>query len=694
MMRKVLILFAGLTLLVSCTKNIDIVDEGKEKNPGTGTTTNQELTLNTRANLTKAIAEDIQMPYGSVIGLYTNFYSDASTDGGVEGKMSRKEYDNYNQIRPFTYDFQRGVWRGASPVESLSELIMSGTRPISEGSFEGSNLVDELFSNVYKTSPLYWPGVDRVYMDYTAYSSSNLVSVLGQLLVLKFIDELSLSESDIEKLESMVVLNPMGADKWLRMNYANASPNRMEVGYNFSIFNNLPQAMQKAFDGSYLRPEALAIIVGLCAITNTQTGFTDLDADLHLDNSSVQTIIREYISDGKLNMTAIKALMGKTDVELVKYIQEKLKELNLNGILTFCMDYAKAYDQMKGKFTAGTGNGGTKDMISEIIGDDGEPLSDDELREVVNKAYCIFMNCVPKISRFLQDDLMYAYGRGLRNNGSSIQVNFNHAKAWVKVVVNNRSQNDILVSAMGFENVKKQGTLIIDNSLSNFEAYWDYTNPVYQQRPKMSETGMGFESYEQTNLDGTPDPTNYPQDNNVLAAKEGRIDPEKPIEKASAYGFIPDMYLVPRGCYGPAREVSYKSLSELDKLPVVSFSYDESIDGNVQEIAKNLGGAMFPVQEPGQLTIAYYSWPSDGGALKRKSAVSTEIDMCSKVQEVNKYITTDYLRTITLNLPRQMWQMGYVYIYVLNIKDNEITIDPYIDYWESQEPGRGGHINW
>lgn len=691
MMRKVLILFAGLTLLVSCTKNIDIVDEGKEKNPGTGTTTNQELTLNTRANLTKAIAEDSQMPYGSVIGLYTNFYSDASTDGGFDGKKIRKDYYDYNQIRPFTYDFQRGFWRGASPVESLSELIMSGTRPISAGSFKGSNLVDELLSNVYKTSPLYWPGENHVYMDYTAYSSSNLVSVLGQLLVLKFIDELSLSEENIRKLESMVVLNPMGAGSGSLMNYANASPNRLEVGYNFSIFNNLPQAMKKAFDGSYLRPEALAIIVGLCAITNTSTEFTELDANLNLDNPSVQSLIEEYISDGKLNMTAIKALMNKENEELVSYIKEKLTALNLTNILTFCMDYAKAYDQMKGKFTAGTGNGGTKDMISKIIGDDGEPLSEDKLREVVNKAYCIFMNCVPKISRFLQDDLMYAYGRGLRNDGAPIQVNFNHAKAWVKVVVNNRSQNDILVSAMGFENVKKQGTLIIDNSLSNFEAYWDYTYPVYQQRPDKAPIGMGFNPYEQTNLDGTPDRTNYPQDNNVLAAKEGRIDPEKPIEKASAYGFIPDMYLVPSGCYGPARDVFYKPLSELDTLPVVSFSYDESFNGEVQEIARNLGGAMFPVQEPGQLRIEYYSWPSEnGGAAQRKSAISTEIDMCSKVQEVNKYITEDYLRSLTLNLPRQMWQMGYVYIYVLNINDNEITIDPYIDNWESQITG--GHI--
>lgn len=682
-MKKTLFLIASLALLVSCAKTVEIDSEKGGEVESSG-----EIMLSTSANLTKAIAEDSQMPYGSVIGLYTNFYSDASTDGGFEGMNIQKS--QYNQIRPFTYDFQKKVWRGASPVESLSELIMSGTRPISEGSFRGSNLVDELFSNVYKTSPLYWPGVDRVYMDYTAYSSSNLVSVLGQLLVLKFMDELSLSDSKIRELESMVVLNPMGAGNLLKMAQINNNPNRMEVGYNFSIFNNLPQAMQKAFDGSYLRPEALATIVGLCAITNTQTGFTDLDADLHLDNSSVQTIIGEYISDGKLNMTAIKDLMKKTDEELVSYIKEKLTALNLTNILKFCMDYVKAYDQMRGKFVEGTGNGGTKDMISEIIGDDGEPLSEDKLREVVNKAYCIFMNCVPKISRFLQDDLMYAYGRGLRNDGSSIQVNFNHAKAWVKVVVNNRSQNDILVAQMGFENVKKQGTLIIDNSLSNFEAYWDFNREVYQQRPYLPNTGMGFERYDQTNLDGTPDPTNYPQDNNVLAAKEGRIDPEKPIEKASAYGFIPDMYLVPSGCYGPAREVIYNEPTESGDLPSLSlkfYNYGE----DVRAIAKNLGGAMFPVQEPGQLRIAYYSWPSEnGGAAQKKSASSTEIDMCSKVQEVNKYITTEYLRTLTLNLPREMWQMGYVYIYVLNINDNEITIDPVIDNWESQITG--GHI--
>lgn len=682
-MKKTLFLIASLALLVSCAKTVEIDSEKGGEVESSG-----EIMLSTSANLTKAIAEDSQMPYGSVIGLYTNFYSDASTDGGFEGMNIQKS--QYNQIRPFTYDFQKKVWRGASPVESLSELIMSGTRPISEGSFRGSNLVDELFSNVYKTSPLYWPGVDRVYMDYTAYSSSNLVSVLGQLLVLKFMDELSLSDSKIRELESMVVLNPMGAGNLLKMAQINNNPNRMEVGYNFSIFNNLPQAMQKAFDGSYLRPEALATIVGLCAITNTQTGFTDLDADLHLDNSSVQTIIGEYISDGKLNMTAIKDLMKKTDEELVSYIKEKLTALNLTNILKFCMDYVKAYDQMRGKFVEGTGNGGTKDMISEIIGDDGEPLSEDKLREVVNKAYCIFMNCVPKISRFLQDDLMYAYGRGLRNDGSSIQVNFNHAKAWVKVVVNNRSQNDILVAQMGFENVKKQGTLIIDNSLSNFEAYWDFNREVYQQRPYLPNTGMGFERYDQTNLDGTPDPTNYPQDNNVLAAKEGRIDPEKPIEKASAYGFIPDMYLVPSGCYGPAREVIYNEPTESGDLPSLSLKFD-NYGEDVRAIAKNLGGAMFPVQEPGQLRIAYYSWPSEnGGAAQKKSASSTEIDMCSKVQEVNKYITTEYLRTLTLNLPREMWQMGYVYIYVLNINDNEITIDPVIDNWESQITG--GHI--
>lgn len=689
-MKKTLFFIASLAILVSCAKTVEIDSEKGGEVESSG-----EIMFSTSANLTKAIAEDSQMPYGSVIGLYTNFYSDVNTDDSIEGKAIQKIRHDYNQIKPFTYDFQRHAWRGASSVEALSELIMSGTKQIPEGSFYNSNLVDELFSNVYKTSPLYWPGVDRVFMDYTAYSSSNLVSVLGQLLVLKFIDELSLSESGIEKLESMVVLNPMGAGNAWGKAYQYAGPNRLEVGYNFSIFNYLPEAMQSAFDGSYLRPEALAIIVGLCAITNTQTGFPDLDANLHLDNPSVQSLIGEYISDGKLNMAAIKALMDKTHEDLVNYIKDKLSALNLTNILTFCMDYVKAYDQMRGEFVEGTGNGGAKSAISEIIGDDGEPLTEERMREVVNKAYCIFMNCVPKISRFLQDDLMYAYGRGLRNNGNPIQVNFNHAKAWVKVVVNNRSQNDILVSAMGFENVKKQGTLIIDNSLSNFEAYWDFNREVYQQRPKMPETGMGFESYEQTNLDGTPDPTNYPQDNNVLAAKEGKIDPEKPIEKASAYGFIPDMYLVPSGCYGPARSVNYE-MDYSDTTSVLKFDYLSSLsEPSVSEIADNLGGAMFPAQEPGQLRIAYYSWPSERMAAKRKSAdsASPQIDMCSKVQEVNKYITTDYLRTLTLNLPREMWQMGNVYIYVLNITDNEIIIDtPYVENWDTHTTG--GHINW
>lgn len=639
-MKKTFFLLTAMTVFVSC---VDVVEtsEGGENVPP------QELTLSTMANQTRAIAEGAQVPTGNVIGLFTNFYSDVNS----------REYSNYNGIRNFGYDYNKKVWRGANSVQSLSQALQN----LSNANTNYSCLLDELLANFYASTPFYWPAGENINMDYTAYSCSNLVSLAGQMLNLYFSDELAGLGGDISgMLEDYVTLNP-----------TRVNPNRMDIGYNFSAFNYLPIAMEYAFNGAYIEPEAIAVILALCALTNTPTGFQGVD--IHLED--LHSLIMEYLPNGQLDMDKIEALISdKTGLR--NLLEDKVKEFNLDEIFTFVQDYDDAYRQLK----------------NESIIDSGKEnlLPQERVEEVMSKAYWIFMTRVPLISKYLQDDLMYAYDRNLRNDAKgTIKATFNHAKAWVKVVVNNQTNKDIFVSGIAFNDVKTSGTLIVDNSRSEFEAYWDFTKPIHQQQPDLHDTNVDyFESYEAINLDGESQPgsNDKPNEAKPSNAKDRK---GKQRQKESVLGFIPDMYYVPAGCYGPANNIapidfhpSNDASSPKHGLRFDFLSGDQSFDASV---ANNLGGAMFPAQEPGKIAIAYYAWDGKNQPESNGAYVSHTLEMGSTAQEWDKYFVKDNLHEVELNLPRLRWEMGKVYIYVINISDSEITINPTVTEWKNSE---------
>lgn len=649
-MKKTFFLLTVMTMFVSCAdvENVADVSGGGE----TGTTS-QELTLSTMANQTRAIAEGTQVPTGNVIGLFTNFYSDVNS----------REYSNYNGIRNFGYDYNKKVWRGANSVQSLSQALQN----LSNANTNYGCLLDELLANFYASTPFYWPAGENINMDYTAYSCSNLVSLAGQMLNLYFSDELAGLGGDISgMLEDYVTLNP-----------TEVNPNRMDIGYNFSAFNYLPYAMEYAFDGAYIEPEAIAVILALCALTNTPTGFPNVD--IHLRD--LHSLIMEYLPNGQLDEGKIETLISDKE-GLNNLLEEKVKEFNLEEVLTFVQDYNKACRQLKRD----------KYITDGYEKEEKDPLPQERVEEVMSKAYWIFMTRVPLISKYLQDDLMYAYDRNLRNDAKgTIKATFNHAKAWVKVVVNNQTNKDIFVSGIAFNDVKTSGTLIVDNSKSGFEAYWDFTKPIHQQQPDLHDTNVDyFESYEAINLDGESQSgsNDKPNEAKPSNAKDSK---GKQRKKESVLGFIPDMYYVPAGCYGPANNIapiafrpSNDASSPKHGLRFDFLSGDQQFDASV---ANNLGGAMFPAQEPGKIAIKYYAWDGTNQpeATPYSPIVTQTLEMGSTAQEWDKYFVENNLHEVELNLPRLRWQMGKVYIYVINISDSEITINPTVTEWENSE---------
>lgn len=650
-MKKILILLAGLSLLASCAQNIEAGDEGKTDPGKKPVQSTSELTLKTYANLTRAIAEGSEMPENNVIGLYPNFMQDG------------KSIDPFDTtVTTFGYDETIKSWRGMAPVVQTKGLL------------------DLIIADCFTWSPLYWPGGDRITMDYTSFASSNLSGTLAQavrIFICKKMIEMGASNDFIEQTLADVDPFIAIAENFLKAKPMPYNPNRLDVDYEFAVLNLMGMALLSNLDGPVLDPVMVDIILALCVVADVPTGL-DVD-DKPLTLADVDRLLN--------------AIINEDEEGLMEYYMT-----NYPTTAAFIKDYIEAAKQLR---TINLRD--TKAVLGKQHYTRGLPA---ELQKVVNHAYWLFLNQLPKVSKYVQDDLMYSYGRSLRNsNGGAIQAVFNHAKAWVKVVVNNQTHNDIFVSGIGFEDVNTGGTLVIDNSKSKFEAYWDFSNrkPYGPVEPEESEYGLGFEPYSPTTLNGTKSMV-------AKSEKKGKSEEEikipAEVKAMLSVGLIPDLYLVPSGCYGPALNIEgFKGEDEEIVEPgivvdsvvadVVNNALPEEIPYHTYYglrstylsadqpfdpvVAANLGGAMFPAQEPGMINLQYFSWDKLPSTSKGKYTVQ-EIEMARTVGTLNR--TSLQPHTVTLNLPRLTWEMGKAYIYVITIYDNEIIINPTVLDWE------------
>ena len=654
MMKKVLLLFAAAALLVSCTKNIDIVDEeGKDpgKNPSQSTT---ELTLQTIANPTRAIAEGTEVPKDNFIGFMPNFHSD----------IAGSNFDEYNRVVRFGYDRSINAWRG-----------------VAEG-VDVKGLIDDYQRRYFVINPFYWPGGDRVVMDYVSYSYNNILDVLLSTLKNGYgLDVSMLGEAAYSYIDMVLAALPQ-----------KYNANRMDLWYQNKVLNVLGYALVASFlsnDSPILHPYSVAAVLVLSALIDE---VETLGVDGQINPADIDEVIEFFMSDHK----------GKTEEEIL----ETPPFNKIKGAYEFIRDYYEAYQ-----------------IITHKITFTDSDLTKDRLAEVVNQGYWFFMNNLSKVSKYIQDDLMYAYDKNLKNtSGGKIQAKYNHAKSWVKVVVNNLSADkDILVSGIAFEDVKTGGSLVIDNSKTSFETYWDFDalQPRHDDPYGGDGTGGGmmvFDPYKTTTLDGEAVSTKaYTKKGQAGSGIKIRKDLEFLQEgalKALVMDtvFVPDVYLVPAGCYGPALSITgWEGISEASTDSVaqaesgvgpvsaltpaagaysLNFKFLSGESPFDMRVADNLGGAMFPAQEPGKLNIAYFSW-ENGRHSTGFGFNESEKDILYDMLELSKYFNDNsdkvVLHQATLNLPRKTWQMGKVYIYVISIADNEITIDACIEKdWEPE----------
>ncbi len=644
-MKKALIFIASLALLVSCAKTVEL-DEGRKAGSST------ELTLRTIANPTKSIVEGTIVPENNIIGLLPNF----KKDGGAP--YDDKELD----VLPFGYDPNTRSWHGVT----IQKIRTKG-------------ILDELVDNSLTPCPYYWPVGDRISMDYTAFSCSYLSS--STVTALKYYIAKKMSElqsangpsvmdyiEDLDELEGLV-------KNYLRVRTFPFNRNRLDVDYEFQLLNLLGMALLEGLDSPILYSEMVGIVLALCAVADVPTGLDDLD------NRPISLQDAEDI---------INALATGSDPDA---LLERYANLYPNTY-AFVSDYVKAEKILNREEPGIKIDPGHTDPVHYSKKNSKENLTQARLEEVVNHAYWLFFRQLPKVSKYVQDDLMFASGSNIKSgSGGSIQATFNHAKAWVKVVVNNQSSSDILVSEIAFKDVNTGGTLIIDNSKSEFEAYWDFSNMYpykYEpQEPESDEIGISFEPYNTTTLDGVApaSPALY------SAPKAGKLQKSKSKPGALSVGLIPDVYMAPSGCYGPALDITRKmnEVEVVDSIPglttqehYLEFKYLSGDQPFNTQVAANLGGAMFPAQEPGIIGLAYYSW--DGTETESEGTNKIQkMEMASAVKDLDNAFSKNSLHQVTLNLPRLYWEMGKVYIYVINISDNEITINPVVSPWENYE---------
>lgn len=716
-MKKPLLLIAVLAL-TACAKTIEI--------EGGSSDSSKEITLSIVANPTKAIAEGTRVPEDNVIGLFPNFKSD----------VTGQDFRDYNKIRTFGYDYLRDCWRGLGDYEQEYPFTKS--------------IMDDIRKASYSFSPIYWPNGERVYLDYTAYSTSNIVDLAFQLIA-----RYSLTSMTNDKIRDVV-------DEVLAVVPYAYNDNRMHVYYKNNVVNYLSEAMLASFEGPVLSPVVVGLVTAMCIVADVQTGFEPQSGEpiITLDDvDSVVKVVMDLLAEedggsakqselkpGKKTETGtpVRESVLETYERFKENIPEELQPVwnKVQGVVEFIKDYAIAAAILSETYTEYE----RAEALAEF------EMSEERFQEVVNKAYELFITRLPEVSKFIQDDLLLSHDTNVRNTGKgSIKATFNHSKAWVKVIVNNMTDKDIFVGAVAFDNVKTGGTLVIDNSKSEFETYWDFdmSRPILPEKEEEGErlAGLEFESYSSMTLEGESGSLAPIHNPTLMQAYAEKAEMQKKEKKEPSQdmveniGLIPDAFYVPAHCYGPALSMNMVSAGivphvdpapvqptypdipytpllgdneeevEVDTAAVVPVGPgDDPIvadqphfwleltclngenplsEENVNKLARKVGGAMFPSQEPGKIALLYYLLPKEkqelGVSPNDDGTVPVRREVSSMVTYLKGNMTEEDRQTVTLNLPRVKWEMGNVYIYVINISDNEITIEPKLTAdWESQ----------
>ncbi len=712
-MKKPLLLIAVLAL-TACAKTIEI--------EGGSSDSSKEITLSIVANPTKAIAEGTRVPEDNVIGLFPNFKSD----------VTGQDFRDYNKIRTFGYDDYSLCWRGLGDYEQEYPFTKS--------------IMDDIRKASYSFSPIYWPNGERVYLDYTAYSTSNIVDLAFQLIARYSLTSIT-SDKIGDVLDKVLVVAPYVYND-----------NRMHVYYKNNVVNYLSEAMLASFEGPVLSPVVVGLVTAMCIVADVQTGFEPESGEpiITLDDvDSVVKVVMDLLAEedggsakqselkpGKKTETgtSVRESILETYERFKENIPEELQPVwgKVEGVVEFIKDYAIAAAILSETYTEYE----RAEALAEF------EMSEERFQEVVNKAYELFITRLPEVSKFIQDDLLLSHDTNVRNTGKgSIKATFNHSKAWVKVIVNNMTDKDIFVGAVAFDNVKTGGTLVIDNSKSEFETYWDFdmSRPILPEKEEEGErlAGLEFESYSSMTLEGESGslaPIHNPTLMQAYAEKAEIQEKEKKEpsqDMVENIGLIPDAFYVPAHCYGPALSMNMVSAGIVPHvgpapapvqpdIPIIALLGDNEeevatdtaavdvpdpgddpiaqpyfwleltcLNGenplseeNVNQLARKVGGAMFPSQEPGKIALLYYLLPKEKQELGVIPNDDGTVPVCREVSSMVTYLksnmTEEDRQTVTLNLPRVKWEMGNVYIYVVNISDNEITIEPKLTDWESQ----------
>lgn len=536
------------------------------------------------------------------------------------------DFSLYNKNNIYGYDSEKGMWRSITPIADKSETP-SLLNP-------NCNHWGGIFNKAYSFSPQYWPIGDRVYMDYVAYSYNNLVDMVLEAA------KCYVTEEEMNKVSLHKIIDNL---RYVKPIVKNA--NRIDINYEDNVMNFIGGKFFEIPKTPILDPMALVVGFAICKLAGIETGMADFDSQ-PLTMENLESIVSDFRNLDPFNFM-----------------------WNYDDLVSLFDDYDMAYWR----------------LMDDPY--DYDNMSKERYEEVVNYTYWFFLTHLPLVCKYIQDDLMFAYDRNLANNSGAVQTKLNHAKAWVKVVINNQTDKDIFVSEITFDDVKTGGNLVIDNSKSGFEAYWDFSDyQAYQP-----ENNAVSKSRNGASLDGKS------SDRLFMSKARNRLKIKRKTLKSTS-GFIPDMYFVPSGCYGPALNIEKfstdknenslaKSASEQDssfypEYHGLRFNYlsgDQPFD---KRVAQNLSGAMFPAQEPGVINFTYYSWDAMPKTKKDNNTVSQELEMGNAIKYLHNNLKSENLHKVTLNLPRQTWQMGKTYVYVLTINENEVSLSPTTEEWE------------
>lgn len=78
----------------------------------------------------------------------------------------------------------------------------------------------------------------------------------------------------------------------------------------------------------------------------------------------------------------------------------------------------------------------------------------------------------------LQDDILYGRTDARRNEGTAVDMTFNHTQSWVEVQIQSGHTSPVTIKDITFKDVHTSGRLTIDNTGSTAVCSWDFSRDV------------------------------------------------------------------------------------------------------------------------------------------------------------------------------------------------------------------------